>query len=347
MKKNLFNIFGSEWFGISISTLALAQVYLLIFGLERDILFKYIGETLTFAGLSIFGLIFVLWVVSGVSSHGRNHAHWENLTRLSFVALIPIVGFVGNSQLLSIYGISAVSASISLFDFYVFYGLSLILGVLLGYRLYTKEITPREINYAIVVPPLAIGTSVFLAPFVMNYYGGIVGQTISFLVIMGLGIFFFLYIFIGSLALSGHVSTKMHESLPTTMLPVGIASLLVINLFTISGFSSFGGIGLDIHQVSIISIMLWGFEVWNFLVVLIIMIVRPSRGNLAVWAYGFPLGLFATSTLRIMAVVNFSWMFWVFLFIAAMLNILWVYGWFNTIIFLREKVKNTGSHGVS
>jgi tellurite resistance protein TehA-like permease len=338
MKKRLFDPFGSEWFGIPISTLALAQVYLLIFGRAHDIIFKYVGEALTFTGLLIFGIIFVMWVVSTVSSHGKKHAHWENLTRLSFIALIPIVGFVGNAQLLSIFGISSISAEISLFDFYVFYGLSLVLGVLLGYRLYTKEIAPREINYAIVIPPLAIGTNVFLAPYMITYYsGGVEPQAISFLVVMGLGIFFFLYIFIGSLALSAHVSTKMHESLPTTMLPVGIASLIVLNLFTISGFNSFGIFTLSIHTVSLLSIMLWGFEVWNFLVVLIIIFTRPSRGNLSVWAYGFPLGLFATSTLKIMAVVDFTWLFRIFILIAVMLNILWVYGWINTVLLVRAQ----------
>ncbi len=343
MKKRLFVPFGSEWFGIPISTLALAQVYLLIFGREHDYIYRYIGEGLTFTGLLIFAIIFVMWVESSVSTHGKKHAHWENLTRLSFIALIPIVGFVGNAQLLSIFGISAASAGISLLDFYVFYGLSLVLGVLLGYRLYTKEIAPREINYAIVIPPLAIGTNVFLAPYVMSYYGGVESQSISFLVIMGLGIFFFLYIFIGSLALSAHVSTKMHEALPTTMLPVGIASLIVLNLFTISGFDSSGTLlSLSIHTVSLLSIMLWGFEVWNFLVVLIIIFARPSRGNLSVWAYGFPLGLFATSTLKIMTVVDFSWMFWIFITIAVMLNILWVYGWINTVIFVRIQSAKSG-----
>ena len=343
MKKRLFIPFGSEWFGIPISTLALAQVYLLIFGREHGIVYRYIGEGLTFTGLLIFAIIFVMWVVSSLSSRGKKHAHWENLTRLSFIALIPIVGFVGNAQLLSIFGINSLSAGISLFDFYVFYGLSLVLGVLLGYRLYTKEIAPREINYAIVIPPLAIGTNVFLAPYVISYYGGVESQAISFLVIMGLGIFFFLYIFIGSLALSAHVSTKMHESLPTTMLPVGIASLIVLNLFTISGFDSPGALSLSIHTVSLLSIMLWGFEVWNFLVVLIIIFARPSRGNLGVWAYGFPLGLFATSTLKIMTVVNFSWMFWIFIAIAVMLNILWVYGWINTVLFVGMQSARAGS----
>ena len=127
------------------------------------------------------------------------------------------------------------------------------------------------------------------------------------------------------------------------MLPVGIASLIVLNLFTISGFDSPGTLSLSIHTVSLLSIMLWGFEVWNFLVVLIIIFARPSRGNLGVWAYGFPLGLFATSTLKIMAVVDFSWMFWIFIAIAVMLNILWVYGWINTVLFVGMQSARAGS----
>ena len=335
--RSMMQIFGSEWFGIPISTLALSQVYILIFELYHNLIFRYIGETLTFAAIILFAFIFAMWVIRGITSKDgkKESSHWDNLTRLSFISLIPIMGFVGNSQLLFFFGINVVSAAISEVDFYVFYGLSLILGVLLGYRLYTKEIAPREINYAIVIPPLAIGTSVFLSQSLIQYYGGVTGQFMSFLVVMGLGIFFFLYIFIGSLALSGHVSTKMHEALPTTMLPVGIASLIVLNLFAISGFNSMGDLSLTISQVGLLSVMLWGFEVWNFLVVLIIMLVRPSKGNLSVWAYGFPLGLFATSTLKIMSTFNFGWLLWVFLMISALLNILWIYGWINTALFVR------------
>ena len=73
MKKRLFIPFGSEWFGIPISTLALAQVYLLIFGREHDIVYRYIGEGLTFTGLLIFAIIFVMWVVSSLSSRGKKY----------------------------------------------------------------------------------------------------------------------------------------------------------------------------------------------------------------------------------------------------------------------------------
>ncbi len=338
MKNSTLNLFGSEWFGISISTLALSQVYILIFELTGRYAFHEVAEVMMILGWSIFAVLFFLWAARAIKTGEKIISHWDNLTRLSFLALIPIVGFVGNYQLIYFFHISAIAAEVSLANFYFEYFLALMLGVLLGYRLYTKEINPREMNYAIVIPPLAIGTSVFLAPELMSYYGGVESHYIFFFMVMGLGIFFFLYIFIGSLALSGHVATKIHDVLPTTMLPVGIASLIVINLVTLSGSGMVNHIGIGQTTVNFLSVMLWGFEVWNFLVVTIIIFTRPSKGSLSVWAYGFPLGLFATSTIKIMDMTGFGGLIWTFTVIAVALNAFWIYGWINTASFLRGKL---------
>ncbi len=343
MKNSTLNLFGSEWFGISISTLALSQVYILIFELTGKYAFHEVAEVMMILGWSIFAVLFFLWAARAIKTGEKIMSHWDNLTRLSFLALIPIVGFVGNYQLIYFFHISAIAAEVSLANFYFEYFLALMLGVLLGYRLYTKEINPREMNYAIVIPPLAIGTSVFLAPELMSYYGGVESQYIFFFMVMGLGIFFFLYIFIGSLALSGHVATKIHDVLPTTMLPVGIASLIVINLVTLSGSGMVNHIGIGQTTVNFLSVMLWGFEVWNFLVVTIIIFTRPSKGSLSVWAYGFPLGLFATSTIKIMDMTGFGGLIWTFTVIAVALNAFWIYGWINTASFLRRKLANTNT----
>jgi tellurite resistance protein TehA-like permease len=339
MRKSTINLFGSEWFGISISTLALAQVYILIFGEFHNILLRYVAESFTLIGLAIFVIIFSTWIVRGFVIKDGVFSHWNNLTRMSFTALIPIIGFVGNYQLIYFFGLSPATAGLSLIDYYGNYILALALGVLLGYRLYTKIINPGELNYAIVIPPLAIGTSVFLAGPLMGFYGGVEAQTMYFLVLMGLGVFFFLYIFIGSLALAGHVSNKVPNTLPTTMLPVGISSLIIINLFSIAGFGSIDQISLSLHTVEFLSVILWGFEVWNFLVVLILIFTNPARATLSVWAYGFPLGLFATSTIRIFTLTDFGALLWIFLAIGIMLNILWIYAWVNTGMFIREKLK--------
>ena len=338
MKNSTLNLFGSEWFGISISTLALSQVYILIFELTGRYAFHEVAEVMMILGWSIFAVLFFLWASRAIKTGEKIMSHWDNLTRLSFLALIPIVGFVGNYQLIYFFHISAIAAEVSLANFYFEYFLALMLGVLLGYRLYTKEINPREMNYAIVIPPLAIGTSVFLAPELMSYYGGVESQYIFFFMVTGLGILFFLYLFIGSLALSGHVATKIHDVLPTTMLPVGIASLIVINLVTLSGSGMVNHIGIGQTTVNFLSVMLWGFEVWNFLVVTIIIFTRPSKGSLSVWAYGFPLGLFATSTIKIMDMTGFGGLIWTFTVIAVALNAFWIYGWINTASFLRGKL---------
>ena len=343
MRKSTLNLFGSEWFGIAISTLALAQTYILAFGESAIIALRYVAEAFSILGISIFVVIFLIWIYRGFSMKDRVFSHWNNLTRLSFTALIPIIAFVGNYQLIYFFGLSPSTAALSLVDYYSSYILALGLGVMLGYRLYTKDINPAEMNYAIVIPPLAIGTSIFLAGPLMGYYGGIEAQTMYFLVLMGLGIFFFLFIFIGSLALAGHVSSKTHDALPTTMLPVGISSLIIINLFSIAGFGQIDHVILAASSVDFLSILLWGFEVWNFLVVVILIFTHPAKGTLGVWAYGFPLGLFATSTIKLLTFTNFPALVWVFVAIAVILNILWVYAWVNTGMFLKKTLSKENS----
>ena len=339
MRKSTLSLFGSEWFGISIATLALAQTYILLFGEYTTIILRYVAEGFSILGISIFVVTLSIWIYRGFAIKDGIFSHWNNLTRLSFTALIPIIGFVGNYQLIYFFGLSPTTAALSAVDYYFSYALALALGVMLGYRLYTKEINTGEMNYAIVIPPLAIGTSVFLAAPLMGYYGGLQAQTMYFLVLMGLGIFFFLFIFIGSLALAGHVSNKVHETLPTTMLPVGISSLIIINLFSIAGFGQIDHVILALSSVELVSVLLWGFEVWNFLVVIILIFTHPARGTLGVWAYGFPLGLFATSTVKLMAFMHFPALLWVFITISVILNILWVYAWVNTGMFLKNKIK--------
>ena len=116
---------------------------------------KYTGEVFFYLGVIIFVVIFVLWSVRGLTIHDKKWSHWNSLTRLSFIALIPIISFVMNHILIDLYGLSSLTATLSLYNYFFSYFLALVLGILLGYRLYTKEIDKNEINYAIIIPPLS------------------------------------------------------------------------------------------------------------------------------------------------------------------------------------------------
>ncbi|EQD69867.1 C4-dicarboxylate transporter, partial [mine drainage metagenome] len=118
-------MFGSEWFGISISTLALAQIYILAFGESGSIAFRYVAESFSLLGIAIFVVVFSIWVYRGIVMRDRVSSHWNNLTRLSFTALIPITGFVGNYQLIYFFGLTPSTAALSLLDYYGNYILAL------------------------------------------------------------------------------------------------------------------------------------------------------------------------------------------------------------------------------
>ena len=339
MKRSALALFGAEWFGAPIATLALAQVYILAYGLDGARAYRDVAEVFFLLGVLLFIVLFGLWALRAVLLKAAALSHWDNLTRMSFTALIPIIGFVANYQAIYFFGLSPASAEFSLVNFYLEYSVALGLGVVLGYRLYTKEIHPREINYAIIIPPLSIGTSVFLATPLAQYYGAGQGATIGFLVLMGFGIFFLLYVVIGALALSGHVTTKSHETLPTTMLPVGVASLTILNLFALPYLGSFIHADLALSGVYLLSVMFWGFEIWNFLVVAVIIVTRSAWGTLGSWAYGFPLGLFATSTLRLAQYSGLEPLRGVFWFAMVAITVLWAYAAVNTYVFTRTKLR--------
>ena len=67
---------------------------------------------------------------------------------------------------------------------------------------------------------------------------------------------------------------------------------------------------------------------------------KETFGYLSVWAYGFPLGLFATSTIKLEAVTKIVFLGYIFLFIWIVLILLWFYALLNTYIFVHRMDRN-------
>jgi hypothetical protein len=67
----------------------------------------------TISGISIFLLVLVLWISRSITLRDGAFSHWNNMTRISFTVLIPIIGFVGNYQLIYFFGLSGITAYIS------------------------------------------------------------------------------------------------------------------------------------------------------------------------------------------------------------------------------------------
>ena len=117
MKRDVLALFGAEWFGAPIATLAPAQVYILAYGLEGSPGYRDVAEAFFLIGVSLFLLLFSLWALRGILLKAGTLSHWDNLTRMSFTALIPIIGFVANYQAIYFFGLSPALAELSLVNF--------------------------------------------------------------------------------------------------------------------------------------------------------------------------------------------------------------------------------------
>jgi C4-dicarboxylate transporter/malic acid transport protein. len=83
MRKSTLNMFGSEWFGIAISTLALSQIYILSYGETGNVWYNYLAEAFSITGIILFLVILVVWIIRGLAIRDKVFTHWNNLTRLS------------------------------------------------------------------------------------------------------------------------------------------------------------------------------------------------------------------------------------------------------------------------
>jgi tellurite resistance protein TehA-like permease len=332
--------FGSEWFSVVIGTFALTMVSWM-----NSILFKSqvlfdVGKVIYFLDLVIFAIIFFGWI-SRIMTNWREDM--ENLNRISFTAFLGVILFVAGFFFMTYVEINYEIAYALLVLYFLGYSIVFLVNVFLGYKLFTKGVRQNEISYALLVPGLALSANVFLSapllppslPFISTYFAKIV----YFIMLFSVGITFFQVVFIGSIAFLSHIINK--ESSAIIMLPVGAASVLAINVLVFPCYNYLHLFYFPPKSALTLAIMLWGFEIWNSLVALIIAVKHikdKDKPSLTSWAYVFPLGI--SSFLDFMLYQETSLPVFEAIAVAFSLAIvlLYAYSLRNTILVLRNKV---------
>jgi len=267
----------------------------------------------------------------------------ENLNRISFTAFLGVILFVAGFFFMTYVEINYEIAYALLVLYFLGYSIVFLVNVFLGYKLFTKGVRQNEISYALLVPGLALSANVFLSapllppslPFISTYFVKIV----YFIMLFSVGISFFQLIFIGSIAFLSHIIYK--ESSAIIMLPVGAASVLAINVLVFPSYNYLHLFYFPPKSALTLAIMLWGFEIWNSLVALIIAVKHikdKDKPSLTTWAYVFPLGI--SSFLDFMLYQETSLPVFEAIAVAFSLAIvlLYAYSLRNTIFVLKNKV---------
>ncbi|MGC9076921.1 MAG: hypothetical protein ACP5HT_06775 [Conexivisphaera sp.] len=297
----LMGIFSSDWFSVALGTTAASVAVYWLSALTRSPALRALGIVLAALGAMAFLVISVLWAVRGMAFPELVRRDAQDLGKVSFTALIPLELIALGVALQLYFGVPR-GAAVGLLeaDYFAAFALAISLSVFEGYLLYTKSVAGKELTYAILVPPISVSTDVLLASTMMQVAPDMRPLVAAF-TLWGLGISFMLFIFIGSLALAAHVrEIRTPESVPIAIFPVGVSSILVMNVL----FASSLGF-LSPRPALMISLALWGYEAWNVLVMAVVS-ARSLHGRppMSVWAYLFPLTIFWVSSIRISAMLN-------------------------------------------
>lgn len=297
----LMGIFSSDWFSVALGTTAASVAVYWLSALAHSPALRDLGVALAALGAVAFLAISILWAARGLVFPELARKDARDLGKVSFTALIPLE-LIALGVALQLYLGAPRGAALGLLevDYFAAFALAISLSVFEGYLLYTKSVTGRELTYAILVPPISVSTDVLLAPSLMQAAPDVRPLVIIF-TLWGLGVSFMLFIFIGSLALAAHVrEIRTPESVPIAIFPVGVSSILVMNVL----FASSLGF-LSPRPATMISLALWGYEAWN-VVVMAVVSAASLRGRppMSVWAYLFPLTIFWVSSIRISAMLD-------------------------------------------
>ncbi|KQB36404.1 SLAC1 family transporter [Acidiplasma cupricumulans] len=342
-KKTLY-ITGSEWFAIALGTLAVSVLLNRMADFFHSNALYNTGIFFLFLGMVLFLILFALWTARTFVFPNVILEDWNNLNRISFSTVVPLSMMIMNVSYISYYPSKIISLRYLSYYNYIFDFIAiLLLSFYLGYKMYTKNIEKGELTYAELIPPVALSSTVFLGKRIIPL-GGINADLVYFMILMGFGIALFLFLFIGIMAFTSHIrDIKSSESSPVLVLPVGVSSILVINIITLSQLPGIFNIPLTVALFA--SVSLWSFELWNFIVAMLVSIkkVFHAKPGISIWAYTFPLAVFSISSLKLSFIFKsnnyiypYNITFYTGIIAMVILIIAWTYAVVITLIFIKR-----------
>ncbi|KAA8922633.1 hypothetical protein [Thermoplasma sp.] len=334
------SLFGSEWFTITLGTFAISLAFIHVHSVFQYSELIYAGQAFLYLGVIFFIITLATWILRTFMNPGVVKEDWNSLNRISFTTVIPLSASVMNAAIISYYGYDLSYTQLYVANYFTDFTAILFLSFFLGYKLYTKSpVHTNEISYGLLIPPVALSSNVLLGSMILRtqYF-----DTVMFLTVMGIGIAFFLFLFIGIMAFASYIrDLKANVPSPMLVLPVGVASIIVINTLVIASTRSVFQIAMP--EALVVSFALWAFELWNFVVAMMISLKRVFRepASISIWAYTFPIAIFSVSSFDLRSIMeNYGYaaassiIYYIGTLAWAILIIAWIYAIVSTTVFL-------------
>jgi tellurite resistance protein TehA-like permease len=328
----------SGWFPVVLGTLSISLAFFIIYLVFHNQLIFDAGKIIYFIVLAFFAFVFASWVYRYIRNKKLIKEDYNDMTKLSFLAFLGVLYYAFAFFYIAYVGISSFVAYLFLYLFVFFYLFVIIVNIVLNYNLYTNKYTFDRVTYAILVPSIVLSaniilTSVLLTPPIAGYYSMDILKTVYVMTMVAFGISFFQFLFVGISAYISHISNRPNyiQTSPAAMIPVGASSMLIINIMFMPQFNYIGVFHITNSLAVDFSMMLWGFDLFLFLVSAAIAITHIKyRQSMTVWAYVFPVGVSTFSDYLLWASTRLELFVYSILIFTTGLIILYIYAWINT-----------------
>jgi tellurite resistance protein TehA-like permease len=328
----------SGWFPVVLGTLSISLAFFIIYLVFHNQLIFDAGKIIYFIVLAFFAFVFASWLYRYIRNKKLIMEDYNDITKLSFLAFLGVLYYAFAFFYTAYVGISSFVAYLFFYLFIFFYLFVILVNIVLNYNLYTNKYSFDKVTYAILVPSIVLSaniilSSVLLTPPIADYYSRDILQIIYIMTMVAFGISFFQFLFVGISAYISHISNRPNylQTSPAAMIPVGASSMLIINIMFMPLFNYIGLFQVPADLAIDLSIMLWGFDLFLFLVSGAIAITHiKCRQSMTVWAYVFPVGVSTFSDYMLWLYTKLELFVYSILIFTGGLIILYIYAWINT-----------------
>ena len=337
---------NAQWFSTVLGTLSLSlALYVLSFVFGIGLLFS-LGKVVFIAAIALFWFVFIMWIYRYTSNPLNLKNDFSSPDAISFTALLGVIFYACAFFYIAYFSPGKTVVEIILYLYFIVYFFILLLNILLNYMVYSGKVRLEKVSYANIIPSIVMGAGIILTSVLITggYFSGNteILTTIYFTTLMGFGISVLQFIFYGVSAFVSFMESKKDDRyMPTTMLPLGAISMIVINILFLPLFNSLGIFYLPESDAALISVTLWGVEILYFMVGSSVLFSGlKKKRSLSVWAFVFPVGISIFSDYLIWYTIGYNFFAAVIVLFSLILVVYYIYALSVTIGNIRVRKRS-------
>ncbi|EGD52157.1 C4-dicarboxylate transporter/malic acid transport protein [Thermoanaerobacter ethanolicus JW 200] len=335
--------FSPAWYASVMGTGGFANVLYLL-SAEMPFL-KPVAIALFFLNIFLFLIFIIPWV-------GRWFLHFDKLIEdlkhpvmSNFFVTMPVGGLILGTNFFMIgkeYFSMAFIVTLSTILWIYGVALALIFGVFVTYNMMiTEGIGPELTNYSWYITPVASIVVPLLGNLLVKVYAAKnmeLAKLINITDIVFYGIGLMLFVILSSIILNRFINHAMPHAMatPTFWIILGPIGVGTVSLMGIADASKEIGLILVADSLKMLSLILWGFGLWAFVLTVIITIKYLMEGgipfSLSWWAFIFPLSAYTLSAFNVFMYTKIQLIYWYTVLLAILLAILWISTFIKSLI---------------